>query len=200
MTTLDSSKEIQKNNSEVNETHEDFRMFGLITFLIADGMTFAGFFAAYLTYKAVNPLPDGAIYELELPIPTLNTILLLVSSATFHKAGKALEAANSKQCQKWLLITAGLGIAFLISQMVEYFTLPFGLTDNLYASTFYALTGFHGLHVTLGSIMILIVWWQARSPGGRITYVNKFPLEAAEIYWHFVDGIWVILFIILYLL
>ena len=52
MTTLDSSKEIQKNNSEVNETHEDFRMFGLITFLIADGMTFAGFFAAYLTYKA----------------------------------------------------------------------------------------------------------------------------------------------------
>ena len=70
MTTLDSSKEIQKNNSEVNETHEDFRMFGLITFLIADGMTFAGFFAAYLTYKAVNPLPDGAIYELELPIPT----------------------------------------------------------------------------------------------------------------------------------
>ena len=50
MTTLDSSKEIQKNNSEVNETHDDFRMFGLITFLIADGMTFAGFFAAYLTY------------------------------------------------------------------------------------------------------------------------------------------------------
>ena len=65
MTTLDSSKEIQKNNSEDNEKHEDFRMFGLITFLIADGMTFAGFFAAYLTYKAVNPLPDGAIYELE---------------------------------------------------------------------------------------------------------------------------------------
>jgi len=88
MTTLDSSKEIQKNNSEVNETHEDFRMFGLITFLIADGMTFAGFFAAYLTYKAVNPLPDGAIYELELPIPTLNTILLLVSSATSIKQAK----------------------------------------------------------------------------------------------------------------
>jgi len=65
MTTLDSSKEIQKYYSDVNETHEDFRMFGLITFLIADGMTFAGFFAAYLTYKAVNPLPDGAIYELE---------------------------------------------------------------------------------------------------------------------------------------
>ncbi len=182
------------------EAHDDHRLFGLITFLIADGMTFAGFFAAYLTFKAVNPLLPDAIYELELPLPTLNTILLLVSSATFHKAGKALGQNDSKKCRYWLLITAGLGIAFLISQMFEYFTLPFGLTDNLYASTFYALTGFHGLHVTLGSIMILSVWWQSRAPGGRIKGSNMFPLEAAELYWHFVDGIWVILFIILYLL
>jgi len=131
MTTLDSSKEIQKNNSEFNETHEDFRMFGLITFLIADGMTFAGFFAAYLTYKAVNPLPDGAIYELELPIPTVNTILLLVSSATFHKAGKALLKDKNSDSQKWLFFTAFLGLIFLICQLFEYFHLPYGLTDNL---------------------------------------------------------------------
>tara|TARA_Y100001968_G_C19322092_1_gene699825 strand:+ start:476 stop:1090 length:615 start_codon:yes stop_codon:yes gene_type:complete len=180
--------------------HEDHRLFGLIAFLVADGMTFAGFFAAYLTYKAVNPLAPDAIYELELPLPTLNTILLLVSSATFHKAGQALTRKEASSCQKWLLITAGLGLAFLASQMVEYFSLPFGLTDNLYASTFYALTGFHGLHVTLGTLMILIVWWQSRSPNGRITSQNKFPLEAAELYWHFVDGIWIVLFIILYLL
>ena len=199
MTTLDSSKEIKKNDNDLKEHHEDFRMFGLITFLIADGMTFAGFFAAYLTYKAVNPLPDGAIYELELPIPTLNTILLLVSSATFHKAGKALLKNKNKDTQKWLLVTALLGITFLICQLFEYFNLPFGLTDNLFASTFYALTGFHGLHVTLGTLMILIISWQTRSKGGRITNQNLFPLEAVELYWHFVDGIWVILFIILYL-
>ena len=200
MTTLDSSKEIKKKEGDVIEHHEDFRMFGLITFLIADGMTFAGFFAAYLTYKAVNPLPDGAIYELELPIPTLNTILLLVSSATFHKAGKALLKNKNSDSQKWLIVTALLGITFLICQLFEYFNLPFGLTDNLFASTFYALTGFHGLHVTLGTLMILIISWQTRSKGGRITYQNMFPLEAVELYWHFVDGIWVILFIILYLL
>ncbi len=200
MTTLDSSKEIKKKESEVSEHHEDFRMFGLITFLIADGMTFAGFFAAYLTYKAVNPLPDGAIYELELPIPTLNTILLLVSSATFHKAGKALLKNKNSDTQKWLIVTALLGIAFLICQLFEYFNLPFGLTDNLFASTFYALTGFHGLHVTLGTLMILIISWQTRPKEGRITNQNMFPLEAVELYWHFVDGIWVILFIILYLL
>ena len=200
MTTLNSSKEINKNDSQLAEHHEDFRMFGLITFLIADGMTFAGFFAAYLTYKAVNPLPDGAIYELELPIPTLNTILLLVSSATFHKAGKALLKNKNSDSQKWLLVTALLGITFLICQLFEYFNLPFGLTDNLFASTFYALTGFHGLHVTLGTLMILIISWQTRPKEGRITNQNMFPLEAVELYWHFVDGIWVILFIILYLL
>ncbi len=200
MTSVAPKQQSSQNTISETEDHEDFRLFGLIAFLIADGMTFAGFFAAYLTFKAVNPLPAGAIYELELPLPTLNTILLLVSSITFHRAGKFLEKRDSRACQKWLIITGLLGAAFLVSQMFEYFSLPFGLTDNLFASTFYALTGFHGLHVTLGSIMILIVWWQTRTPGGRINYENKFPFEAAELYWHFVDGIWVVLFIILYLL
>ena len=200
MTTLPSKNESIQTEHHDDEHHGDFRLFGLATFLVADGMTFAGFFAAYLTFKAVNPLPDGAIYELELPLPILNTVLLLVSSATFHRAGKALLQGATQRCRRWLLITGGLGLAFLVSQMLEYFTLPFGLTDNLYASTFFAATGFHGLHVTLGAIMILIVWWQARPKGGRITSEAPFPLEAAELYWHFVDGIWVILFVILYLL
>ena len=199
-TTLPSENSSLEQEGHGHEEHPDHRMFGLATFLVADGMTFAGFFAAYLTFKAVNPLPSGAIYELELPLPILNTILLLVSSATFHKAGQALRLNAMARCRSWLLVTAGLGLAFLVSQMVEYFTLPFGLTDNLFASTFYALTGFHGLHVTLGALMILIVWWQCRTPAGRVTADNQFPLEAVELYWHFVDGIWVVLFLILYLL
>ena len=199
MTTTVPTKDQNHSHGEHAE-HPDHRMFGLATFLVADAMTFAGFFAAYLTFKAVNPLPDGAIFELELPLPILNTVLLLVSSATFHRAGQAIRQDDHGRCRRWLLITAGLGLAFLVSQMVEYFTLPFGLTDNLYASTFFAATGFHGLHVTLGALMILIVWWQARQPQGRVTAADHFPLEAAELYWHFVDGIWVILFVILYLL
>jgi cytochrome c oxidase subunit 3 len=199
MTTTVPTKDQNHSHGEHAE-HPDHRMFGLATFLVADAMTFAGFFAAYLTFKAVNPLPDGAVYELELPLPILNTVLLLVSSATFHRAGQAIRQDDHGRCRRWLLITAGLGLAFLVSQMVEYFTLPFGLTDNLYASTFFAATGFHGLHVTLGALMILIVWWQARQPQGRVTEGDHFPLEAAELYWHFVDGIWVILFVILYLL
>jgi cytochrome c oxidase subunit III len=184
---------------EHSAEHGDHRLFGLATFLVADGMTFAGFFAAYLTFRAVNPLPAGSSYELELLLPTINTALLLASSATFHKAGSALKRADGAACRRWLLITAAMGLLFLAGQMKEYFTLPFGLTDNLFASTFYAITGFHGLHVTLGGLMILIVWWQSR-PGGRVTASNPFPLEATELYWHFVDGIWVVLYGILYLL
>jgi cytochrome c oxidase subunit 3 len=182
-----------------DEDHRDLRMFGLATFLVADGMTFAGFFAAYLTFRAVNPLPPGATYELELVLPTVNTALLVASSFTFHRAARELKQARNGACRLWLLVTAGLGIAFLAGQMVEYFSLPFGLADNLFASTFYALTGFHGLHVSMGALMILIVWWQARVPG-RFTPTHHFGLEAAELYWHFVDGIWLVLFGILYLL
>ena len=182
-----------------DEGHGDFRLFGLATFLVADGMTFAGFFAAYLTFRAVNPLAEGGNYELELALPTLNTILLLVSSFTFHRAAKAIHQDRIGVCRNWLLVTAALGFTFLGGQMVEYFSLPFGLTDNLFASTFYAITGFHGLHVTLGGLMILIIWWQSRL-GGRVNRSNLFPLEATELYWHFVDGIWVLLYGILYLL
>jgi cytochrome c oxidase subunit 3 len=179
--------------------HPDLRLFGLATFLVADGMTFAGFFAAYLTFRAVNPLPEGSTYELELLLPTINTVLLLVSSFTFHRAGKECRANCLAAARNWLLHTGARGLAFLGGQMVEYFTLPFGLTDNLFASTFYALTGFHGLHVTLGAICIAIVALQTR-PGGVITAESHFGLEAAELYWHFVDGIWVVLYGIIYLL
>jgi len=179
--------------------HPDVRLFGLIIFLVADGMTFAGFFAAYLTYRAVNPLPVNAEYELELLLPAVNTLVLLASSLTFHRGSKALMASRMATCRGWLLLTAALGAAFMAGQMWEYFHLPFGLTDNLFASTFYALTGFHGLHVTLGAMMMLIVWWQAGRKG-YFTPENHFGFEAAELYWHFVDGVWVVLFALLYLL
>ena len=183
----------------VTEGHGDFRLFGLATFLVADGMTFAGFFAAYLNFRAVNPLQEGSTYELELLLPTINTVLLIISSFTFHRAGKECRGGNLAATRLWLAITGGLGVAFLAGQMIEYFSLPFGLTDNLFASTFYALTGFHGLHVTLGVICIAIVALQSRK-GGRISASDHFGLEAAELYWHFVDGIWVVLYGILYLL
>jgi cytochrome c oxidase subunit 3 len=189
----------KETDHSTTEGHADARLFGLATFLVADGMTFAGFFAAYLTFRAVNPLPSGSNYELELILPTINTALLILSSFTFHRAGRALLTDRLPACRAWLGISAGLGVAFLAGQMVEYFHLPFGLTDHLFASTFYALTGFHGLHVTLGVICILVVLFQV-GPRGTVTPSRPFGLEAAELYWHFVDGIWVVLYGLLYLL
>jgi cytochrome c oxidase subunit 3 len=109
------------------EAHHDARLFGLATFLVADGMTFAGFFAAYLTFRAVNPLPEGATYELELLLPTINTVLLLVSSVTFHRAGKNLLRGHNSASRTWLLVSAALGIAFLGARW--WSTSPFPLAS-----------------------------------------------------------------------
>jgi cytochrome c oxidase subunit 3 len=129
-------------------------------------------------------------------------VLLLVSSFTFHRAGSRLLRRNDGDGLPALAADhrrAGAS-AFLAGQMKETSRLPFGLTDNLFASTFYAITGFHGLHVTLGGLMHpdrLVAKPPGRA-GARAS--DPFALEAAELYWHFVDGIWVVLYGILYLL
>ena len=197
MTTLSTNTQAStEHQMEGHGGHPDFRLFGLATFLVADGMTFAGFFAAYLTLRAVNPLPTGSSYELELLLPTINTLLLLVSSLTFHRAGSALKAGNNPLCRRWLVLTAALGFTFLAGKMKEYFSLPFGLTDNLFASTFYAITGFHGLHVTLGAIMLVVIWF--RTMKGHFTPQRHFGFEAVAWYWHFVDVVWLGLFVFVY--
>ena len=88
---------------------------------------------------------------------------------------------------------------FSWGQLYEYSHLEFGLTTNLFASTFYVLTGFHGLHVAAGLLFILAVLWRSLKPG-HYSAQHHFGVEAAEIYWHFVDGVWIVLFILLYLL
>ena len=91
-----------------------------------------------------------------------------------------------------------MGAIFLLGQGYEYANLEFGLRENLFASTFYVLTGFHGLHVFVGLLLMLAVLWRARTPD-HYSSDNHFGIEAVELYWHFVDVIWIILFILLYL-
>ena len=136
-------------------------------------------------------------------LPTINTALLLSSGVTLTIAHHALQVGQRSKTIAFMWLTVLLGIVFLCVQGYEYShaysELNLKLSSGVYGSTFYLLTGFHGLHVTLGGLMILIVWWQSRS-GGRVSADNPFPLEATELYWHFVDGIWVVLYAILYLL
>lgn len=180
--------------------HPDHRIFGLLMFLVAEGCLFLGLFMAYLAYSLTAPVwPPEGTPELELLLPSINTVILLSSSLVIHKAGLAIKADDVKGLRLWFTLTALMGAIFLAGQLYEYSHLEFGLTTNLFASTFYVLTGFHGLHVAAGLLFILAVLWRSLKPG-HYSAQHHFGVEAAEIYWHFVDGVWIVLFILLYLL
>ncbi len=191
---------IDSHQESEHHAHPDYRMFGVYIFLISDSMTFLGFFAAFLIYRAIMPVwPPEGTPELELLIPIINTAILVTSSFVMHKGQVALKNNDIKGLQKWFGITAAMGIAFLLGQGYEYFHAEMGLTTNLFSSCFFAITGFHGLHVTVGVLLILSVLWRSRTEG-HYSSSSHFGVEAAEIYWHFVDVIWLVLFVLIYLL
>ncbi|NMG59949.1 heme-copper oxidase subunit III [Geitlerinema sp. P-1104] len=179
--------------------HPDHRIFGLYMFLFAEAMIFLGLFAAYLTFRSVAQVwPPQGTPELELLLPTVNTVILVSSSFVMNRGNKAIRNNDVKGLRLWFALTAAMGLVFLFGQGYEYFTNEFGLTDNLFTSTFYVLTGFHGLHVTFGLGLILLVLGRSLKPE-RYTRESHFGPEAAELYWHFVDIVWIVLFGILYL-
>ncbi|MDX2097597.1 MAG: heme-copper oxidase subunit III [Leptolyngbyaceae cyanobacterium bins.59] len=180
--------------------HHDYRIQGVIVFLLAESMIFLGLFTAYLTFRAVAPSwPPVGTPKLELLLPGINTAILISSSLVIHKAGAAIRNNNVSGLRLWFGITALMGAIFLGGQLYEYAHLEFGLTTNLFASTFYVLTGFHGLHVCFGLLLILAVMARSLKPG-RYTSDSHFGVEAAELYWHFVDVVWIVLFLLLYIL
>lgn len=180
--------------------HPDHRLFGVVIFLIAESMIFLGLFCAFLIYRSVMPAwPPEGTPELELLLPGINTFILISSSFVMHKGQDAIKKNDVSGLKLWFTITAAMGGIFLLGQLYEYFHLEFGLTTNLFASCFFVLTGFHGLHVTFGLLLILAVLWRSRQ-AGHYSSTSHFGVEAAELYWHFVDVVWIILFILVYLL
>ena len=133
-------------------------------------------------------------------LPFWNTVILLTSSWTVHVAHSAIKEENRGKLKLWLGITVLLGIIFLILQAEEYIVAyqEMGLTlgTGIYGSTFFILTGFHGFHVTLGTVILLVQFF--RSLKGHFTPKDCFGFEAASWYWHFVDVVWVGLFIFVY--
>jgi len=185
--------------SSHHHAHPDHRMFGLVLFLVAESMIFFGLFSAYMIYYATMPEWPMDGIELELSLPAINTIVLVSSSFVMHKGQSAIRNNDVKGLQFWFALTAVMGIIFLVGQGYEYTHTGFGLTDNLFASCFYVLTGFHGLHVTAGLLFIFAALVRSRSEG-HYTATKHFGVEASELYWHFVDVIWIILFVLVYLL
>jgi len=183
-----------------HSAHPDLRVFGLLTFLFSEGMLFVGLFTAYLAFRAIAPeWPPEGTEKLEILLPVINTIILVSSSLVIHQADHAIKENQLRAVQLWFLATFIMGAIFIAGQLYEYQHLGFGFTTNIFASTFFVLTGFHGLHVIIGLCLILAVLLRSLK-AGHYTSQKHFGIEAASIYWHFVDIIWIILFLILYIL
>jgi len=135
-------------------------------------------------------------------LPLINTLLLLTSGLTCTLAHHAIRVGNRSKFVLWLLATVSLGFLFVGLQALEYYEayahLNLKMSSGIYGSTFFLLTGFHGFHVSMGAIILLVVMF--RGMKSHFTQTNHFAFEAAAWYWHFVDVVWLGLFIFVYLM
>jgi len=170
----------------------------------ADDITYFKDFVS--TWPVLNN-PDNELFKGPhesmswLGLPLANTVLLITSSFTVNIAHHGIKEGNRKKIVTWLAITVALGVAFLICQVLEYKEayshLGLTLDSGIYGTTFFMLTGFHGAHVTLGTFMLAVML--GRAIKGHFRSEDCFGFEAAAWYWHFVDVVWVGLFIFVYI-
>jgi cytochrome c oxidase subunit III len=133
---------------------------------------------------------------LEVQAPAINTVVLVASSFVIYFAEVALKRNNLWGFRGFLLATMAMGSYFLLGQAMEWNSLEFGFTDGVYGGMFYLLTGFHGLHVLTGILLQLIIFVRSFIPNNYDT--GHFGVNATSLFWHFVDVIWIVLFILIY--
>jgi cytochrome c oxidase subunit 3/cytochrome o ubiquinol oxidase subunit 3 len=180
-------------------TLPDRGVVGMASFIIAESAIFTIFVVAYLFYlgkSSSGPTPRDV-----LEVPIFYTVCLLSSSVTIHLAGKRLERNESKPFLALWLITIALGALFLFGTAQEWRRLIYehGLTisTNLFGTTYYSLVGLHAFHVTLGLLMLTIVWWLSLT--GRLRRQSQ-RVDVLSLYWHFVDVVWVVVFTVVYVI
>jgi cytochrome c oxidase subunit 3 len=177
--------------------------FGMILFIVSEIMFFVAFFWAFF-HSSLSPTieigsiwpPAGIIPFNPWQVPFLNTIILLSSGATITWAHHAILAGRRDQALLGLECTIGLAIAFTSLQVYEYMEASFSIADGIYGSTFFMATGFHGFHVIIGTIFITVC--TIRLYYYQFTREHHFGFEAAAWYWHFVDVVWLFLFVSIY--
>lgn len=176
---------------------------GIILFIVSEIFFFISFFWAFFHRRLAPNIEIGAIWPPvritpfnPFQIPLLNTIILIRSGVSVTWAHHAIIENNNSQITQGLFITIILGIYFTILQAYEYFEAPFTIADRVYGSTFFIATGFHGLHVIIGTIFLLICL--IRHLNNHFSSNHHFGFEAAAWYWHFVDVVWLFLYISIY--
>ncbi len=168
---------------------------------LADAHGLTGAHALWPGFQALWPSGGPGLKEAFTPmgawgLPAINTLLLLTSGATLTWAHWGLMKDNRKQLTIGLILTIALGVLFLFLQAHEYAEAGFTIKTGIYGATFYMLTGFHGLHVTMGAIMLTIILFRVLK--GHFNSHDHFGFEAVAWYWHFVDVVWLFLFIFVY--
>lgn len=173
-------------------------LFGTILFLASELLFFGGLFAAYFTLRAeTSPWPPEGV-ELEVVAATIGTLLLVASSFTLRAGVVAGGRSRLRAMGGWTIVTIVLGSAFLGIQLFDWLHLDFGVSSHAYGTMFYAMTGFHGLHVLAGLLLMLVVL--GRSVQGAYRDGNVESAEAVAYYWHFVDVVWIALYATIFLL
>nr|QKY89090.1 cytochrome c oxidase subunit 3 [Macrogyropus costalimai] len=172
---------------------------GMIFFIISEILFFFSFFWMIVWNGMIPSVegwpPLGLLPVDYLNIPLLGTIILVSSGVTLTIAHHKL-VENKFDSIKFLLFTIIMGLSFTIIQLMEYFENSFTISDGLFGSIFYMSTGFHGFHVILGSLFLMVSSY--RMVIGHFSRVHHFGFEAAAWYWHFVDVVWLFLFVIMY--
>ena len=180
---------------------DDHRKLGIWVFLASEVIFFAAIITAFILYRERSVGGPDPKHILTLLIPTINTLVLLVSSVTMVLALQAIKEADRTATWRWLVVTAALGVTFVSLKGTEYSHLfAEGLTPsaNIFGSVYFTLTGFHAAHVLIGVIWLLAV--AAKTFRGGFSAHNYLPVEIVGLYWHFVDLVWVAIFMIVYLL
>lgn len=172
---------------------------GMLIFIMSEAVLFANLIAGYLYLRFSQPQwpPEGTPH-LDLVFPAINTVILIASGLPMHWAHKAAEKGNRQHLNYGLALTILLGGIFIAGQGWEYLHAGFAPSTNIFGSTFFTLTGFHGAHVIVGLTFLVVTFILALR--GRFSAERHFPIEAAALYWHFVDAVWVVLFAVLYVL
>lgn len=177
--------------------------YGMALFIASEVMFFFAFFWAYFgaaffpTEQIGFVWPPANIHTIDpFDLPFLMTMILLLSGCTVTWAHHAILEGKNGETVLALGLTVLLGIVFLGFQVYEYAHAHFGFTDGIYASTFFMATGFHGFHVFVGTVFLFVCWLRAQK--GHFTPKGHFGFEAAAWYWHFVDVVWLFLFVAIY--
>lgn len=184
-------------HGEGGESHANHSLTGFIIFLCSESVIFLAFFSGYAVLKtsALNWLPAG-VEGLEWRMPLINTIVLVSSSGTIWLAETFMARGNLWGFRALWLLTMALGGYFLYGQAVEWSELAFGFTSGTFGGTFYLLTGFHGLHVATGVLLMALMLIKSFLPGNYAK--GEQGVQATSLFWHFVDVIWIILFVLIY--